>query len=87
MSISRYSVTDFATHEDHKKYFKILSEGNERWVQHLQNFLSYRRIGMRGHYVDNERGVVAVALNTPSSQIGMFGGLMLREPLALDIRQ
>ena len=54
MSISRYSVTDFATHEDHKKYFKILSEGEERRLQHLQNYLSYRRIGMRGHYVDNE---------------------------------
>ena len=87
MSISRYSVTDFATHEDHKKYFKILSEDEERRLQHLQNYLSYRRIGMRGHYVDNERGVVAVALNTPSSQIGRYGGLMLREPLALDIRQ
>ena len=35
MSISRYSVTDFATHEDHKKYFKILSEGEERRLQHL----------------------------------------------------
>ena len=87
MSISRYSVTDFATHEDHKKYFKILSEGEERRLQHLQNHLSYRRIGMRGHYVDNERSVVGVALNTPSSQIGIYGGLMLREPLALDIRQ
>ena len=87
MLISRYSVTDFATQEDHKKYFKILSEGKERRLQHLQNYLSYRRIGMRGHYVDNERSVVGVALNTPSSQIGIYGGLMLREPLALDIRQ
>ena len=87
MSISRYSVTDFATHEDHKKYFEILSEGEERGLQHLQNFSHYRRIGMRGHYVDNERSVVAVALNTRSSQIGRYGELMLREPLALDIRQ
>ena len=87
MSISRYSVTDFATHEDHKKYFKILSEDEEGRLQHLQNYLSYRRIGMRGHYVDNERSVVGVARNTPSSQIGIYGGLMLREPLALDIRQ